>query len=96
MDKDTIGEIKIDFCIHFLEKKERKDKNMQITLLSVLTVVLTILKCHNVVTMDWWIVFSPAVADLFFGFVRKAAERRRAEMIYELLNGINEDDKEDY
>lgn len=67
---------------------------MQVTFLSIASVILTILKCHNMVTLEWWMVFSPAVVDLIIGFFEYVERKRNAEIITQALMGDFEEEDE--
>ena len=67
---------------------------MQITMLSVAAIILTILKCHNMINLEWWMVFSPAVVDLIIGFFRYLEKKGYEEAFLEALtNELEEEDK---
>lgn len=58
---------------------------MQITLLSVASIILTILKCHNVIIMDWWIVFLPVIIDFVIAFCRYCERKREEELFLDAM-----------
>ena len=68
---------------------------MQISMLSVLTIILTILNCHGLINLDWLIIFAPAIIDLFICLVRLRNEIARRAAVREIMGMIMNEEEDD-
>ena len=69
---------------------------MQITFLSVIGLLLTILNANDVIRIDWWICFAPIIVDVILSMLkaieRKASRDAYIDALLKAMGQLNEED----
>jgi hypothetical protein len=66
------------------------------TYLSLLTILLTILKCHGMIPeLEWLIVFAPAIIDFIISFIKREKLKRATDAFMTFLSSNENSDLED-